>query len=181
MRAMRLQFLLAALMIAAPAPAAAQSDNSAHCDEDKKPRDDDDPRQKKCERLALTVETDLDFGRVVVLGGGRGRITIDLGTGLREVSGELDPLGGIAVAGRAVVTGTPRAFVRVRLPLRVTLRDPAGGTAALTELATDLSPRARLDRGGRLEFGFTGTLLTDGDTLSGGELRARVPIRVDYD
>ena len=186
--------LLAILALEATvAPAAARNGNCAICD-DIDPRDRHcfrgdgtlKPNKRGCEKfyidpVELSIETDLDFGRLVMIGEGRGSVLIDVQSGMKTVSGDLDDLGGIAMAGQAVVTGEPFKTVTVELPSRVTLRDPAGGEAELRDLVTDLPPLPALDEDGKLSFAFTGTLYT-GDAISiGGALRGRVPITVDYD
>lgn len=181
----------------AAAPAFAQDADCIFCDIPKKDRAKEDqkcfrgdgslkPGKKGCEKfyddpIELTIETDLDFGRLIMIGEGRGSVLIDVETGTKTVMGDLDDLGGIAMAGEAVVQGAPNRAVQIDLPATVTLRDPAGGQAELREFRTDLPALPMLDENGRLKFNFTGTLYTGDAITIGGNLRGRVPISVDYD
>lgn len=132
-------------------------------------------------RIELAIESDIDFGRLVMIGDGIGRVLVDLQTGTKTVVGNLDDLGGMAVQGRAIIRGRPRQAVRVQFPTSVIMRDPAGGQAELRDFISDLGPLPRLDGNGTLEFRFTGTMYTDIAVAIGGNLRGRVPIQVDYD
>ena len=132
-------------------------------------------------RLVLTIESDIDFGRLVLVGNGIGSVLIDLQTGQKVTFGGIDDLGGVAVQGRAIVTGKPLKAVRVDLPLAVTMSDSGGGQAELRDFETDLPALAMLDANGQLTFHFAGRLYTDNAIGLGGTLRGRVPIRVTYD
>lgn len=138
-------------------------------------------RNQNCDPLEVEIQADIDFGRLVLIGDGVGRVVIDLNTGKKLVSGELDDLGGMAVQGEALITGAPGEIVNVSIPGRVTMTDPAGGQAELRDFETDLPALARLDSNGQLTFRFTATLYTDAKTAMGGNLRARIPISVEYD
>ena len=132
-------------------------------------------------RLVLTIDSDIDFGRLILVGNGVGSVLIDLQTGQKVTFGGLDDLGGIAVQGRATITGKPLKGVRVDMPMVVTMSDPGGGQAELRDFETDLPAFAVLDATGTLTFRFTGRLYTDTGIGLGGTLRGRVPIRVTYD
>lgn len=137
-------------------------------------------RPRNCQRLEITIESDIDFGRLVVLGGGEARVLLDLNTGQKHVTGDVDDLGGMPITGRAIITGAPFEDIRVRLPSEVNMRDPSGGSARIRDFVTDLPGFPRLDADGRLEFGFSGTLVLSAQTRSSGNLRGRVPISVEY-
>lgn len=136
---------------------------------------------QKCEPVQISVQTDIDFGRIVIVGDGDGRVILDLASGNKTAIGELDDLGGLAVQGEALVTGKPGENVRVTLPNRVTMRAPDGGEAELQEIITDLPALARLDSYGQLRFKFSGTMVTSPKAALGGKLRGRINIRVEYD
>ena len=121
------------------------------------------------------------YKRQVLVGDGVGRVLIDLESGSKIVSGELNDLGGMAVQGEALITGAAGEVVNVMIPSRVTMTDPAGGEAELRDFETDLSALPVLDSNGRLTFRFTATLFTDAATAAGGNLRGRIPISVQYD
>ena len=136
--------------------------------------------QTKCTVVLLSIESDVDFGRLLLVGGQVGHVVIDLQTGTKLVFGDLEDAGGIPVYGTALVTGQPLRNVMVTMPASVTLTDPSGAQAVMRDFATDLPAMPRLDANGQLRFNFTGTLYTDTAVLSGGTLRGRVPITVDY-
>ena len=138
----------------------------------------------ECEAVApvdLAIESDVDFGRILIVGDGVGRVLIDLSSGSKTVFGGLEDFGGISVQGHAIVTGEPMRTIRVEFPTRITLSDPTGATAEMRDFATDLPPLIALDANGQLEFHFSGTLYTDAELASGGNLRGRIPIVVEYD
>ncbi|MXO63805.1 DUF4402 domain-containing protein [Qipengyuania oceanensis] len=132
-------------------------------------------------QLVLQIESDIDFGRLVLVGSGVGSVLIDLQTGQKVTFGGIDDLGGIAIQGRATITGKPFKAIRVDMPLSVTMSDPGGGRAQLRDFETDLPAFAVLDATGTMTFHFTGRLYTDSAIGLGGVLRGRVPIRVTYD
>lgn len=134
----------------------------------------------KCTVVFLDVESGVDFGRLILLGGRVGHVAIDLQTGAKLVFGDLEDGGGIPVYGTALITGQPLRNVLVTMPTSVTLTDPSGAQGVMRDFKTDLSGLPRLDSVGQLRFNFTGTLYTDAAVLSGGSLRGRVPITVDY-
>jgi len=131
--------------------------------------------------IELAIESEINFGRLVMIGDGIGRVLVDLQTGAKTVTGNLSDLGGVAVQGRAIIRGTALRAVRVSFPTNVIMRDPAGGQAELRDFVSDLGLLPRLDSTGTLEFRFTGTLYTDVAVAIGGNLRGRVPIQVNYD
>ena len=136
---------------------------------------------QNCDPIDLTIETDIDFGRLVLVGDGVGRVLIDLSSGNKSTFGGIDDLGGMAVQGRAVITGTPNQIVRVNIPTSIVMNDPAGGEAELRDFISDLPALPMLDANGQLAFNFSGTMYTDADTAVGGKLRGRIPISVQYD
>lgn len=133
-----------------------------------------------CERLSITIESDIDFGRVVLLGDGEGRVILDLGTGEKTLVGDVDDLGGMPFTGRAMITGAPFEQVMISLPSEVSMRDSKGGNAIIRDFVSDVDTFAVLDSFGQLEFGFSGTLVLGADQKAAGNLRGRVPISVEY-
>ena len=75
-------------------------------------------RDRNCQRIAITIESDVDFGRLVLLGAGGARVLLDLNSGQKTVFGEIDDLGGMPITGRALVTGAPFEVRCGDLPLR---------------------------------------------------------------
>ena len=138
------------------------------------------PPKRNCQTLDIQIESDIDFGRVVMLNSSGGRVILDLSTGEKHVIGELDDLGGMPITGQASITGAPFEPLRIDLPTSVTLRDTTGGGAQVRDFVTDLSPAPRLDANGQLSFRFSGTLVIDASTAATGKLRGRIPISVEY-
>ncbi len=128
----------------------------------------------------LTIQNEINFGRLILLGSGESSVLLDLESGQKITAGNLDDYGGVTMVGRATVTGNPNSEVQVTLPTRVTMRDPRGGIAELREFTTSLPLVPRLDNNGVLEFTFTGRLAVTDTIGDGGDLRGRVPITVEY-
>lgn len=142
------------------------------CDSSGKAVDD-----KPATPVQLTVETSLDFDRLILGGSGAGRA--ELGPdGSRSVSGAVAAIGSRAMVGEIVIRGEPGRAVRVALPDRVELFGIAGGTIRLESIRSDLPPMPRLDSNGRLSFRFGGIVAVSGDL--DGEFRGDVAIDVDY-
>jgi len=135
---------------------------------------------RNCQTLSVSVESDIDFGRVVVLKRGEGRVLLDLETGKTTLIGDLDDLGGMPITGRATITGSPFEPLRISLPTSVSMRDATGGQAEIDDFVTDLSAMPTLDANGQLTFRFSGTLVLTAQTRASGKLRGRVPISVEY-
>ncbi len=176
--------MMAVLALPVPSPARAQG-NCPNCDLPPGCRGNGNQKPKKngtrnCQTLNLTIESDIDFGRIVVLRNGTGRVLMDLATGERIVIGDIDDLGGVPITGRATVTGAPFEALRIILPTRVPMRDATGGEAQIDDFVTDLPALPTLDSTGQISFRFSGTLVVDGQTSATGQLRGRVPISVEY-
>ncbi|MEM8725659.1 MAG: DUF4402 domain-containing protein [Pseudomonadota bacterium] len=135
---------------------------------------------RNCQRLEISIESDIDFGRLVLLGRGEGRVLLDLDTGEKRLIGDIDDLGGVAISGSAIITGAPFEEVRIDLPSEIAMRDPGGGEASVRDFITNLPAMTQLDIDGRLEFRFSGTLVIDAQSNGAGKLRGRVPISVEY-
>lgn len=175
----------AALLAFLPAEPAAAQGQCDFCETNPPPQGEGGGRPKNGNgnnaQIALAIESEINFGRLVMIGDGIGRVLVDLQTGTKTVVGNLDDLGGMAVQGRAIIRGRPRQAIQVDFPASVIMRDPAGGQAELRDFISDLGPLPRLDAAGTLEFQFTGTLYTGVAVAIGGNLRGRVPIQVAYD
>ena len=137
-------------------------------------------KNRNCQRITVTIESDIDFGRIVLLGDGETRVLLDLATGQKTVIGDGEDLGGMPITGRAMITGAPLEPIEVDLPNEINMRDPVGGNASLRDFVTDLDGFPRLDANGQLEFNFSGTLVIEANTDSAGNLRGQVPIIVEY-
>lgn len=128
--------------------------------------------------LVIEILSGLTFSRLALTGKGQASAAIDPQTGEKRTDGGVVDLGGMAVEGRARITGEPHRSVRVTFPGSVTMTSTTGGTAELSDFATDLPAWPVLDAGGFLEFSFGGRLKMTGPV--GGSLRGRIPISVDY-
>jgi len=128
--------------------------------------------------LRISVTADLDFSRIVT-GSPGGSITIDPLTGQSRSVGGVEPLGGSGFSGRATIEGTPGRTVRIDLPSNVRLTSSLGGEARITNIISNIPPRAQLGPDGRLEFAFGGRLELDG--AASGDYRGRVEITVSYE
>lgn len=137
-------------------------------------------RNRNCQRLTISIESDIDFGRIVLLGDGEARVMMDLSTGQKTVIGDGDDLGGMPITGKAMITGAPFEEIVIGWPSEIAMRDPSGGEARLREFVTDLDGFPRLDANGQLEFNFTGTLVIEAESNGSGNLRGRIPISVEY-
>ncbi|MEM7689337.1 MAG: DUF4402 domain-containing protein [Pseudomonadota bacterium] len=183
-RALVFMAMVAAGLILPTAPGLQAQGNCPNCDLPPGCRGVGNQKPKKngrnCQTLSLAIESDIDFGRVVVLKRGEGRVLLDLETGEKTLIGDLDDLGGMPITGRATVTGAPFEALRVILPTRVSMRDAVGGQAIMNDFVTDLSALPTLDGNGQLTFRFSGTLQLDAQTAATGNLRGRVPITVEY-
>lgn len=131
-------------------------------------------------QIDLTIQTDIDFGRLILVGNGVGSVLIDLQTGQKVIDGGLDDLGGVPVRGQAIITGMPLKAIRITMPSSIIMSTAGGGEAELRDFQTDLTAFPVLDANGQLAFHFTGTLYTAGTIGLGGTLRGRIPIRVQY-
>ncbi len=128
--------------------------------------------------LRIEIETALDMGRVAQ-GVGGGAVELDPETGARRVAGALADLGGMALTGKATVTGSPFARVRIDLPMRVRLTSTSGDTAEVVQMKSDLPAAPTLDEHGRLSFSFGGKMLLKGG--ESGAFRGSVPISAEYE
>lgn len=128
--------------------------------------------------LRIEIAAQLDFSRVAT-GQGGGAVTIDPRTGSRQLTGNLMDLGGMALSGEAVVSGTPGRSVRIIIPTEIMLDGDNGRSARVSDLVTNLGPAPRLGVDGRLRFRFGGRLqvMRDDD----GNYRGRIPIAVEYE
>ena len=131
----------------------------------------------EADQISLSVETTLDFDRVVLNGAGEGSATI-LPSGERSASGSVEAISGRAMVGQVLVRGEANRAVRVGLPSRIELYTISGGSIAIEEIVSDLPADAKLDSAGNLSFRFGGKLTVSGD--SDGDYRGDLPITVEY-
>lgn len=128
--------------------------------------------------LRVEISAQLDFSRVAT-GHSGGSVTVDPVSGLRRVAGDIRDLGGMALSGEAMVSGTPGRAVRVSIPAEIQLDGDQGRSARVVDMTTNLSPAPRLGPDGQLRFRFGGRLaVASGDD---GDYRGRIPISVEYE
>ncbi len=128
--------------------------------------------------LSIEITADLDFSRLTT-NGENGAILVDPAADGRSLQGDVIDLGGYALKGEVVITGTPGRGVRIHLPTEIELSAPTGATARVSPIVTNLPPMPRLDMSGRLVFNFGGKLhITRG---LDGNFRGRIPITADYE
>jgi len=127
--------------------------------------------------IELEIETNLDFGRLILGGQGQGAAVIRP-DGSNAAEGALTGVSPRAMVGTAVVHGTPGRALRVELPRRIDLYSPRGGSISVDNVTSDLPSLPRLDSAGNLTFRFGGRVTVTGD--SEGDYRGDMPITVEY-
>jgi len=127
--------------------------------------------------VQLSVETSLDFDRLIFSGPGLGAATVRP-NGANSAEGVVTAVSPRATVGTILVHGEPGRALRVELPHRIELYSLSGGRITLDQVSTDLPAEPRLDAAGNLSFRFGGRLVVSGD--SDGQYRGDLPITVEY-
>jgi hypothetical protein len=127
--------------------------------------------------IVLEVETNLDFGRLILAGDGQGAAVLRP-DGSSAAEGALAAVSAQAMVGTATVRGIPGRAVRVELPRRIDLYSTGGGRIAVDDVVSDLPSVPRLDSSGSLSFRFGGRVTVTGN--SEGNYRGSLPITVEY-
>jgi hypothetical protein len=127
--------------------------------------------------VQLTLETSLDFDRLIFSGVGMGAATLRP-DGSHGAEGVVASVGPRATVGMVSVHGEPGRSLRVEIPHRLELFSLSGGRITLDQVTTDLPAMPRLDSAGNLTFRFGGRLSVTGDT--DGQYRGDLPITVEY-
>ncbi|HYI43076.1 MAG TPA: DUF4402 domain-containing protein [Sphingomicrobium sp.] len=127
--------------------------------------------------VSLSIETTLDFDRVVLNGHGQGSAVI-MPNGDRSTSGSVRAISGRAMVGTVIVRGDADRPVRVEFPTRVELYTVSGASIWIEDISSDLPADPKLDSAGNLSFRFGGKLTVSGD--SDGDYRGDLPITVEY-
>src|SRR5438270_6554109 len=112
--------------------------------------------------VQLSVETALDFDRLIFTGVGIGAATVRP-DGSSAAEGVVAAVGPRATVGTVLVHGEPGRALKVDIPHRIELYSISGGRITLDQVTTDLPPMPRLDSAGNLSFPFGGRLLVTGD------------------
>ena len=129
------------------------------------------------DRIALEIETSLDFDRLILAGTGHGSAVIRPDGSASSV-GALQPLTGRVMVGTAKVRGGANRAVRIELPRHIELRSTGGGRISLDDIVSDLPALPKLDSAGNLTFRFGGKVTVTSD--SEGDYRGELPITVEY-
>ena len=171
MRMLRVMpFVLALAIAALPSAAGAQC---RLCDQPSTDR----PADSADGDVQISIETGLDFDRLVYSGPGMGAATIRP-DGANGAEGVVTAVSSRATVGTVLVHGLPGRALRVSFPHRIELYSLNGGRITLDDVMTDLPSMPRLDSAGNLSFRFGGRLVVTGD--SDGQFRGDLPITVEY-
>lgn len=162
--------LIALAAVALPTSAAAQC---RLCDQPSTDR----PAESADGDVQLSVETGLDFDRLIFSGPGTGAATVRP-DGANGAEGVVTAVGPRATVGTVMVHGEPGRALRVSFPRRIELYSLNGGRITLDEVVTDLPSMPRLDAAGNLSFRFGGRLVVTG--TADGQFRGDLPITVEY-
>jgi hypothetical protein len=127
--------------------------------------------------VELSIETSLNFDRLILSGEGQGAALIRP-DGSSSAQGGVTGVSARAMVGSAVLHGEPGRAVRVELPKRIVLYSLSGGQITFDQVVSDLPSLPRLDSAGNLTFRFGGRLTISGD--SDGQYRGDLPITVEY-
>jgi hypothetical protein len=126
------------------------------------------------EDVRLEIDSDLDFDRLLVDGGGNATVRPD-GSGLATGSVVMGPRSRVATV---IVHGQPDRMLRIDVPRRMDLFSLEGGRLTIDQVETDAPDVPKLDSAGNLTFHIGGRLRFLGD--EDGSFRGDLPITVEY-
>jgi hypothetical protein len=129
------------------------------------------------DKIALDVQTSLNFDQLVVDGTGAGSATIRP-DGSTQNLGAVADISPRAMVGTVVLHGQPGRTIRVDLPSRIVLHSLSGGEISFDDVVSDLPSLPRLNSAGTLIFRFGGRLRVTGDAE--GQYRGDLPITAEY-
>ena len=135
------------------------------------------PEAEATAPVALQVEANLDFDRIVLAGSGDGSATLGP-DGSRRTSGTIVSIGGRAMVGSIVVRGEPGRAVLVTLPGRIALHGLIGSDIVIDSVTSDLPSAPRIGTDGTLAFRIGGALHVTGEV--DGDYRGDFNVEVDY-
>lgn len=169
--------LALAPLLASPAlsPAVAQC---LLCGEVEKPAEEGSNDARPEDPLRISISTRLDFSRAALAQIGGGSIVVTPSGG-RTVTGNLEDLGGMGVAGSVEIWGTPNRHLDIELPDSVQMSSADGNRAIITNFETDLKKNPKLNVAGYLKFNFGAELQVS--ARQAGTFRGRIPISVEYE
>jgi hypothetical protein len=129
------------------------------------------------DKVALDVQTSLNFDQLIVDGSGTGSATIRP-DGSSQNAGAVADVSRRAMVGTVVLHGEAGRAIRVDMPSRIVLHSLGGGEVSFDNVVTDLPSLPRLDSRGDLTFRFGGRLRVTGDAE--GQYRGDLPITAEY-
>ncbi len=135
------------------------------------------PQSEAAAPVALQVEANLDFDRIVLAGNGEGSATLSP-DGSRRTSGTIVSIGGRAMVGSIMVRGEPGRSVLVTLPSRIALHGLTGNDIIIDSVTNDLPGAPRIGTDGTLAFRIGGALHITGEV--DGDYRGDFNVNVDY-
>jgi hypothetical protein len=135
------------------------------------------PEAEATTPVALQVEANLDFDRIVLAGSGDGSATLGP-DGSRRTSGTILSIGGRAMVGNILVRGEPGRTVLVTLPTRIALHGLTGSDIVIDGVTSDLPGAPRIGADGTLAFRIGGALHVTGEV--DGDYRGDFNVDVDY-
>jgi hypothetical protein len=128
-------------------------------------------------KVALDVQTSLNFDQLIVDGSGTGTATIRP-DGSSQNAGAVADVSRRAMVGTVVLHGEAGRSIRVDMPSRIVLHSLGGGEVSFDNVVTDLPSLPRLDSRGELTFRFGGRLRVTGDAE--GQYDGDLPITAEY-
>jgi hypothetical protein len=129
------------------------------------------------DKVALDVETSLNFDQLIVDGSGGGSAVIRP-DGSTQNAGAVADVSRRAMVGTVVLHGQPGRTIRVDMPTSIVLHSLSGGQVTFEDVVTDLPSLPRLDSAGTLTFRFGGRLRVSGDAE--GQYRGDLSITAEY-
>jgi hypothetical protein len=127
------------------------------------------------EDVRLEIETNLDFDRLIVDGGGGDATLRPDGSRLATGAIALGPRTKVATV---TVHGLANRVVRIDVPRRIDLFSLEGSRLTFDEVETDAPELPKLDAAGNLTFHVGGRLRFSG--TEDGNFRGDLPITVEY-
>lgn len=143
-----------------------------------RPTDDKSAEPPSRRPLRIEIDSALDFSSFAIGAGTSGTAEVDPQSGARRISGGLIGLGGQGLKGVVRIVGEPFARVAIRMPRMLELRTPAGATALISAIETNLPAVPLLGPSGELSFSFGGKMTVTGGEA--GDFQGRFPISVEY-
>lgn len=173
----RIALLLIALIAALPTAFVMPATAAAQCRLCEDVETHVDPADAQIRTVGLSIETTLDFDRIVLVGEGSGSATLGP-DGQRMTEGVVAALSGRAMVGQVTIRGEAGRYVAIQIPHEIELYSTDGRRLRLEAIVSDLADSPRIDDDGELHFSFGGRLMIEGDAE--GDYRGEIPIIAEY-